>query len=117
MKSGSLGPAPRASGREALLLLGVCEGLADGPTEEPSKCRLPRVAVEGVGGLLEFDASEQAVDVTRDRVRRHDQRGIKRMSVLARTDPFACPTRAAIVTSVNPRSFAMLAKLCLNTAA
>jgi hypothetical protein len=65
----SLGPAPTASGRDALFLLGVYEGLAGGLAEETSKRRLPRVAVKGVGGLLEFDAVEQALDVTRDRVR------------------------------------------------
>jgi hypothetical protein len=43
---------------EAVLLLGICGGLAHGFTQETSKRRLPRVAVKGVGGLLEFDAVE-----------------------------------------------------------
>src|SRR5438552_4136174 len=89
----SLGPAPAASGREVLFLLGVCEGLAGGLAEETSKRRLPRVAVKGVGGLLEFDAVEQALDVTRDRVRCHDQRGIKRMNVLARNRSLCVPDK------------------------
>ena len=65
-------------------MLGICEGVAHGLAQETSKRRLPRVAVKGVGGLLEFDPVEQALNVTGDRVRRHDQRGIKRMNVLAR---------------------------------
>jgi hypothetical protein len=69
---------------EAVLLLGICKGLADGVAQETSKRRLPRVAVKGVGGLLEFDAVKQALDVARDRIRSHDKRRIKRMNVLAR---------------------------------
>ena len=82
---------------EAVLLLGICKGLADGVAQETSKRRLPRVAVKGVGGLLEFDAVEQALDVARDRIRSHDKRRIKRMNVLARD-------RALRVTNKGPRS-------------
>lgn len=54
---------PAASGREALFLLCVCEGLAGGLAEETSERRLPRVAIEGVGGLLELHTIEQTLDV------------------------------------------------------
>ena len=43
---------------EAVLLLGICGGLTHGLAQETSKRRLPRIAVKGVGGLLEFDPIE-----------------------------------------------------------
>ena len=84
MRSGEPWTGTADSSCETLLLLSISGGFADGLEEETSKRRLPRVAVKGVGGLLEFDPVEQAVNVTGDRVRRHDQRDIKRMNVLAR---------------------------------
>lgn len=93
-------------------MLGVCEWFTEGLAEETSE---RRVAVKGVSGLSEFNAVEQALDVTRDRVRCDDQRGIKRMNVLARNRSLCVSNKGAIVTSINPRSFAILAKLCLNT--
>jgi hypothetical protein len=83
MKSGKPRTGTADSSCETVLLLGICEGLVLGLAQETSKRRLPRVAVKGVGSLLEFDAVEQTLDVARDRIRSHDKRGIKRMNVLA----------------------------------
>jgi hypothetical protein len=62
--------------------------------------------------LLELNAIEKTLDAARDRVCFHDEDGVSSVWVyLLVTEPFAWPTSAAIVTSVDPTSFAMLAKL------
>ena len=70
-----------------------------------------RGSIEGVGSTLELDAREQALDVTGDCVGSHDQHAVEEWMYLLVIDPVACPTSAAIVLSVKPRSLAVLAKL------
>lgn len=62
------------SGDEPLLFLGLCRRFAGRLAKEASERRLPRVAIEGVGGLFEFDTIEQALDVSRDCIGSHDER-------------------------------------------
>src|SRR5436309_2123891 len=79
-----IGPTSAISGRETLLFLGLCRWSAGCFAKEAGQRRLPGVAIKCIGCLFEFDSVEQALDVTRDRIRRHDQCGIERMNILAR---------------------------------
>src|ERR1700738_311669 len=51
--------------------------------QEAGQGGFSRVAVQRVGSLPELDAVKQPLNVARDRVRSHDERGIKRMDVFA----------------------------------
>ena len=66
----------------------ICGWLTHSFAQETSKRRLPRVAVKGVGGLLEFDAIEKALEIAGYRVSGHDEGGIERMDVFARDRAF-----------------------------
>ncbi len=88
MKSDEPWTSVAGSSYEAVLLLGICGWLTHSFAQETSKRRLPRVAVKGVGGLLEFDAIEKALEIAGYRVSGHDEGGIERMDVFARDRAF-----------------------------
>lgn len=51
--------------------------------KEARKRGLSGASIEGIGGLFECLAVEQALDVARDGVRGHDKRRVERMDVFA----------------------------------
>jgi hypothetical protein len=65
-----------ALGRQAMLFF--LWAAARGSLQEASQGGLARISVQRVGGLRELNAVKQALNVARDRVRGHDERGVKR---------------------------------------
>ena len=52
--------------------------------QEAHERRFPGASIKRVGSLLEFHPIEQALDVTGDRIRSHEQGCIERVNVFAR---------------------------------
>ena len=57
--------------------------LADRLLEELRKRCSPGCAVKGVGRLLEFDPVKEALYISGDGIRCHDQNSIERVNILA----------------------------------
>jgi hypothetical protein len=63
-------------GGEALPFFDIRVNFADSVAKETGKRRLARLAIERISSLFELNAVEQSLDVARDRISRHDERGI-----------------------------------------
>jgi hypothetical protein len=71
-----------------------------------SKRRLPGIPIERIGGVGERDAIQQALDVTRDAIRRHDERGVHGVDVAAGYRPARVPNQGGNCGLCEPKVIA-----------
>lgn len=71
---------------------------------------LPRNTIKRVGNLLELNPVEQPLNVTRDRIRGHNQGGVERMDIIARDQSLRTAAQGGDGDLGEPRSFATLVK-------